>query len=222
MTSDRRTNAPGFTLIELLVVIAIVAILSALVLPVIGRARGRARQTVCETNLKQVDLAIILYTGDFSDSLPVLPDPNPFPNGVGAYYKQLVKGYLGLGGPSSPQEKVFVCPSDTNYCTQLRHAFVSYVFNGYEVDPGQLPRITGRPLPALAGPSKAVLVGEAVAYFGGSWHPVVQMPYRGAKAVIGFADGHVGRTRIFWDGLPNSPPANYEPPDGFDYRWDGE
>src|SRR5260370_39782276 len=102
----------AFTLIELLVVIAIIGILGALLLPALGRAKEKGRQTSCLSNLRQINVAIRLYADDCADSLPVLPTPNPYPNGVGAYYKQLVKGYLGLRGPASPSEKVFICPSD--------------------------------------------------------------------------------------------------------------
>jgi len=108
----------AFTLIELLVVIAIIAILAALLLPTLSRAKETGRRTACVSNLRQINLAIRLYADDYSDSLPVLPDPNPYPNGVGAYYKQLVKGYLGLTGPASPNEKAFVCPSDRVLQTQ--------------------------------------------------------------------------------------------------------
>jgi hypothetical protein len=68
----------------------------------------------------------------------------------------------------------------------------------------------------------AALVGEFPAFFGGSWHPVVNTNYTGAKDVLTFVDGHAQWTRIYWDGEPGSAPGSYEPPPGSDYRWDGE
>lgn len=212
----------AFTLVELLVVIAIVGILAALLLPVLSQAKGKSRRTACLSNLRQIDVAIHLYADDSADALPVLPNPNPYPNGVGAYYKQLVKGYLGLTGPASPSEKVFTCPSDRILRTQMGHAFTSYTFNGYEVGPGAIPRITGKKLSALESPAKAVLAGEWPAFFGGSWHPVVNQDYPGAKNVLGFVDGHANFSKIFWDGVYDSDPCDYEPPAGYDYNWDGE
>jgi prepilin-type N-terminal cleavage/methylation domain-containing protein len=212
----------AFTLIELLVVIAIIAILAALLLPALSRAKETARRTACASNLRQVNLAIRLYTEDYSDSLPVLPDLNPYPNGVGAYYKQLVKGYLGLTGSASSNENVFICPSDRSIQTQLTHAFTSYTFNGYETDSSAIPRITGQKLVAIKSPTKAVLAAEYPAFFGGSWHPVVKEAYPDAKAVLSFADAHVAFVKIYWDGVPSSQPRNYEPPAKYDYNWDGE
>jgi len=212
----------GFTLIELLVVIAIVGVLAALLLPALSRAQEKGRRTSCASNLRQVNLAIRFYAEDWADSLPVLPDPNPYPNGVGAYYKQLVKGYLGLTGPASPNEKVFICPSDPVLWKQIGHAFTSYTFNGYEVGPGAIARITGQRLSAIKSPAKAVLAGEWPAFFGGSWHPFIDRDYPDAKDVLSFVDGHASFARIYWNGVSDSDPCSYEPPTGYDYNWDGQ
>lgn len=58
----------GFTLIELLVVIAIIAILAAILMPVFAPAREKARQASCMSNMKQVGLALAMYTQDYDDT----------------------------------------------------------------------------------------------------------------------------------------------------------
>jgi prepilin-type N-terminal cleavage/methylation domain-containing protein/prepilin-type processing-associated H-X9-DG protein len=59
----------GFTLIELLVVIAIIAILAAILFPVFARAREKARQASCQSNLKQVALAFMMYAQDYDEKV---------------------------------------------------------------------------------------------------------------------------------------------------------
>jgi len=102
-------RAAGFTLIELLVVIAIIAILAALLLPALARAKSKAQQTTCISNLKQIGLALVLYSDDASGFWPIASDNTVTPEII--WTKEL-QPYLRLRGDQTTgqENKVFICP----------------------------------------------------------------------------------------------------------------
>lgn len=123
-------RAKGFTLIELLVVIGIIAILASMLLPALAKARARAYQANCISNLKQTGLAVQMFLDDNNQVLP--PGPNTT---YGLYFGQrpgyreatrykyelvyYIAPYLGRPAPSTAPEtnvaKVFFCPAFERY-----------------------------------------------------------------------------------------------------------
>jgi prepilin-type N-terminal cleavage/methylation domain-containing protein len=118
----------GFTLIELLVVIAIIAILAAILLPVLNAAKQRALAANCMNNKKQLQVACAMYVADNNDSLPFNPDQSTTNAGAPPWIAGVMDwttspdntniNYLvnsassGLAGYTGPQPLVYHCPSD--------------------------------------------------------------------------------------------------------------
>ena len=110
----------GFTLIELLVVIAIIAILAAILFPVFARAREKARQASCASNLKQYGLAFLMYAQDYDERLPRYRQGTSSPS-CGVSWQDQVEPYIR-------NRQIVVCPSTGNVNT-------SYGVNLYHVSP---------------------------------------------------------------------------------------
>ena len=92
----------GFTLIELLVVIAIIAILAAILFPVFARAREKARQTSCLSNVKQLALGVHMYCQDFDEAVPHYRYENP---------KSISLNWTGMVEPYLKNTQIWQCPS---------------------------------------------------------------------------------------------------------------
>ncbi|MBM3497593.1 MAG: DUF1559 domain-containing protein [Armatimonadetes bacterium] len=114
MLHRRSVPTAAFTLIELLVVIAIIAILAAILFPVFSRARAKARQTACLSNVKQIGLALEMYCQDNDEAYPVVD------HAVGYEWWDPLYPYV-------KNAQVFRCPA---YKAAATEPASDYVLNG--------------------------------------------------------------------------------------------
>jgi general secretion pathway protein G len=112
----------AFTLIELLTVIGIIAILAAILFPVFAAARGKAREIVCVSNLRQIGLAIRMYAQDYDEIYPWAVDPtDKYTPVIWSMYPEFQAQIPFMPfmhevlQPYIRSQEIFRCPSDTGY-----------------------------------------------------------------------------------------------------------
>jgi prepilin-type N-terminal cleavage/methylation domain-containing protein/prepilin-type processing-associated H-X9-DG protein len=173
-----RVSRHGFTLIELLVVIAIIAILAAILFPVFARAREKARQAACSSNVKQISLGILMYCQDYDEKMPI--EFFGWSN-VPPTWREIIAPYL-------KNIQIFQCPSESTW---------QY---SYGMDPNWTlwaGGYYGEPLPLarFERPAETLLIGEnrdndwPVNLPGSTWGAISLRHNDGANCA--FVDGHV-------------------------------
>ena len=159
----------GFTLIELLVVIAIIAILAAILFPVLSQARESARQTSCLSNTKQMGEAHMMYAMEYDETYVHQPKPGGCPDLQGFVPGQVQNHWTTLVYPYVKNQQVFGCPSfsGTTFTIALPYWYCGDPTKtpivghpAYDLNSELLSRDTATKMADLGEPTNLALIGE--------------------------------------------------------------
>jgi prepilin-type N-terminal cleavage/methylation domain-containing protein/prepilin-type processing-associated H-X9-DG protein len=215
-----RSKSPGFTLIELLVVIAIIAILAALLLPALNRAKEKSKRIACLSNLKQLSLAMIMYTGEFNDRLPDMSSA-PGVVGVGFWDWDLPTAVINilmnygvtpsvLYDPAFPEQATLY--DNINFRNNVfKPTGYAYTFNGCDALGVLIPGVAVPPATPWCTNINVKVTPEAVQYGPVSMGPapVTDRPM--------MACANIELPTV--NAPKNSPPA--DPAQKYSYAWQG-
>jgi len=214
-----RRGRRGFTLIELLVVIAIIAILAAILFPVFAKARAKARQAACLSNMKQIGLAVNMYASDYDGVNVMIAN-----SGGGSPYPQNGVWWPGPLQAYSKNWQLYQCPAypdrfpTNNNCCPCDDQTNSRYTGGYGINwgrndlDGNWVGPAGQKEDSITSPATTFIILEAdciVASLPPWWDNRAFNRHTENGMDVLFCDGHAKYLKRGANGVPDTPTGGW-------------